>query len=183
MVSRLVSETVAEDAGTRYGRCRCSQGYISTRSQTFLVLILTAAGLGHYWLLKSQKYLSTIHREDASTSSATSSSRTSNGRPTNGFAFGLPFSYTQRDDDVAASRAASEAEARLHTPNYVEARALLVPATDLLSAAVNAADGQGTTTGDLLCLVSLLLFLRAHHSRTQTCSPVLTPSQRQQKLT
>ena len=61
--------------------------------------------------------------------------------------------YNQCDDDADAARAAVEAEARLSTPHYVEARATLVPAADMLTAAVRAADQEGLPSGDLLCLV------------------------------
>lgn len=116
------------------------------------------AGTGHHWLLKAQKHLSIIHREEASSSSGTSSGRTSDGRSTNGFAFGVPHAYTQQEDDAAAARATADAEARSHTPSYVEARALLVPATDLLSTAVDTASRQGTVSGALFCLVRFAPF-------------------------
>lgn len=111
-------------------------------------------GLGHYWLLKAQKQLAAIHREDGSTSSGTSSARTGDGRAMDGLGLGTSHSYSQCDDDAAAARAAVEAELRLHTPNYVEARALLVPATDLLKAAVGSAEERGVVSGDLLCLAA-----------------------------
>lgn len=112
-------------------------------------------GLGHHWLLKAQKHLAIIHREDGSSSSGTSNGRTGEGRSINSLSAGFLQTYTQQDDDIVAARAAVEAEARLQTAHYVEARGLLVPATDLLSAAVEAGDRQGRTMGDLLCLVRL----------------------------
>ena len=65
----------------------------------------------------------------------------------------MSLAYNQRDDDADAARAAAEAEARLSTPHYFEARATLEPATDMLAAAVRAADQEGLPSGDLLCLV------------------------------
>ncbi|KAF8477009.1 hypothetical protein BDZ91DRAFT_787615 [Kalaharituber pfeilii] len=48
------------------------------------------------------------------------------------------------DDDVA--------ERRRYTPNYVEARAALIPAVDFLARAVDAASRQNCLTGELLAL-------------------------------
>lgn len=66
----------------------------------------------------------------------------------------IPLAYSQSDDDVDAAQAANLAALRLQTPTYVEVRALLVPATDYLAQAVEAADKQGAVTGDLLVMVS-----------------------------
>lgn len=51
------------------------------------------------------------------------------------------------------------AENRRHTANYVEARAVLMPAVDFFGSAVQIAQDQNRLTGDLLALVSYLLFL------------------------
>ncbi|KAI9885197.1 MAG: hypothetical protein M1823_003000 [Watsoniomyces obsoletus] len=114
-----------------------------------------SAGLGHSWLLRAQKHLAFIHQEDGSVSSSSGSNgRASDGRSINGLTSFMSLAYTQRDEDVDDARAGAEAEARLATSHYVEARAMLVAATDLLAAATEAADGEGNTTGDLLCLTA-----------------------------
>lgn len=50
--------------------------------------------------------------------------------------------------------AAAEAEARLHTADYVEARGILLPATEYLSKAAESAEEQGIIDGPLLVRVS-----------------------------
>lgn len=49
------------------------------------------------------------------------------------------------------------AENRRHTANYVEARAVLMPAVDFFGRAVQNAQDQHRLTGELLALVSYLL--------------------------
>lgn len=51
--------------------------------------------------------------------------------------------------------AAAEAEARLHTADYVEARGILLPATEYFSKAVESAEEQGIIDGPLLARVSI----------------------------
>lgn len=102
------------------------------------------AGLGFHWLKKAQPHLAIVHVEDRSSSSAAS-----NGRPTT-----TELPYSQADDDADALRAANEAEDRVQTAHYVEARGLLVPATDFFARAVEVADEEDGVTGELLVLVS-----------------------------
>ena len=52
-----------------------------------------------------------------------------------------------------SARAFAEAEQRLHTADYVEARGILLPATEYLQRAVDAARSQGNVTGSLLSTV------------------------------
>lgn len=59
---------------------------------------------------------------------------------------GSPASMSDEDDAVA--------EKRRHTANYVEARAVLMPAVDFFGRSVQSAQVQGCLTGDLLALVS-----------------------------
>lgn len=59
------------------------------------------------------------------------------------------------DDARDFARAAADADARLHTADYVEARGILLPATEYFRQAVDAADTQSRLTGDLLSLVCL----------------------------
>jgi hypothetical protein len=63
--------------------------------------------------------------------------------------------YTSSDEARDAARAAEEADARLHTPDYVEARGILLPSTEYFTRAVNSAELTGQMTGDLLTQVSL----------------------------
>lgn len=50
------------------------------------------------------------------------------------------------------------AENRRHTANYVEARAVLMPAVDFFGRAVQIAQDQNRLTGELLAFVSYLYF-------------------------
>lgn len=54
----------------------------------------------------------------------------------------------------STSRSSVEAEERLREPDYVEARGLLLPATDYLQRAVYVATEQGVITGQLLSTIS-----------------------------
>ncbi|KAL2357713.1 hypothetical protein BJ546DRAFT_323740 [Cryomyces antarcticus] len=98
-------------------------------------------GIGQNWLSRAQVSLARIHRvEQSSSSSGGSSTRVtlSSG------------SMTGSEEERQASQAAIEAEARLHTADYVEARGILLPATEYLNKAVEAAQAQNMLTGDLL---------------------------------
>lgn len=66
------------------------------------------------------------------------------------------FVYTSSDDERDAAAAAAEADARLHTADYVEARGMLLPAAEYFGRAVRAAETQRLLNGDLLALVSAL---------------------------
>ncbi|KAG9188118.1 hypothetical protein G6011_02041 [Alternaria panax] len=85
--------------------------------------------IGRNWLLRAQKALSSIARTERNSFS----SDTSN--------FRLLSSTT---------RGLVEAEQRLHQVVYIEARGLLLPATDYLQRAVYVATEQGVVTGHLL---------------------------------
>jgi len=52
------------------------------------------------------------------------------------------------------TRASVKAEERLHEPDYVEARGLLLPATEYLQRGVYVATEQGVVTGYLLSTIS-----------------------------
>ena len=93
-------------------------------------------GLGNAWLLKSQKTLARIQREESSSSSDTNSSPESRIR------------IRRRDQDC-------QDLARISSPDYVEARGTLRPALDLFDRAIQVADVQESTSGGLLSLVSL----------------------------
>jgi hypothetical protein len=96
-------------------------------------------------LSRAQPALARIHREEGSSSSGRSSGRPGTG---NGAA------YTPSDEARDAARAAAEADTRLHTADYVEARGILLPSTEYFTKAIAAADRRGTVTGRLLALVS-----------------------------
>jgi hypothetical protein len=63
-------------------------------------------------------------------------------------------SYTSSEDAREAERAVIEADARAQTEDYVEARRMLIPAVDYFVRAVDAANGEGRLTGELLSEVS-----------------------------
>lgn len=84
-------------------------------------------GLGQMWLSRAQPALARIHA---------SQSRSSSG------ASGSP-----------RSESAAEAERRVGTADYVEARGLLQPATEYLERALAAASNQNAVSGDLLAKV------------------------------
>lgn len=104
------------------------------------------AGLGRAWLSRSQNVLSRIHHDEGSSSSGRSSSRPGTG---NGA------TYTSSDEARDAARAAAEADSRIHTSDYVEARGILLPSTEYFARAVTVAEGKEALSGDLLALVSL----------------------------
>ena len=120
-----------------------------------LKLADTISGLGQAWLARAQAPLVRIHREEGSPSSGSGSG--SAGRPgTSGSQ-----TYTASDDARDFARSAAEADARLHTADYVEARGILLPATEYFKKAVEAADSQSQLTGDLLSLVCVHIEIRA----------------------
>ena len=114
-------------------------------------MILTAlTGIGQNWLMKAQPALSRIHVHDGTSSSSSGG---------NGPAPTASNSGLEDEQSNGQSSGTSEAELRLHTSDYVEARGILLPATDFLSQAVTAAESQGCITGNLLAKVSFLASL------------------------
>ena len=103
------------------------------------------AGIGQNWLLKAQAPLARIHRQEVSSSS----SGASNSRS----ATFASIEMTTSEEEREATRQATEAEARLGLSDYVEARGILLPATEYLSRAVENAHQQSIISGDLLSLV------------------------------
>lgn len=111
------------------------------------------AGVGQNWLMKAQPALSRIHVYDG-----TSSSSSGGNGP-------VPVTANPNLDDEqlnGQSTGTTEAELRLHTSDYVEARGILLPATDFLCQAVTAAESQGCITGDLLANVSIQSLLEVY---------------------
>ncbi|KAF2234470.1 hypothetical protein EV356DRAFT_532782 [Viridothelium virens] len=103
-------------------------------------------GIGQNWLLKAQAPLARIHRQEVSSSSS--------GASTGRSATFASMEITRSQEERAATQQAAEAEARLGLPDYVEARAILVPATEYLSRAVENLAGQDTTSGELLSMTA-----------------------------
>jgi hypothetical protein len=95
--------------------------------------------IGRNWLLRAQKSLARIHRAERDSSSSGGSS-------------GRMFSGSEELQQM--SRAAIEIQDRLHSADYVEARGILLPATEYLKRAVDAAHAQGILTGEILATVS-----------------------------
>ncbi|MCJ1378228.1 hypothetical protein MMC17_001325 [Xylographa soralifera] len=94
---------------------------------------LTNQGLGHAWLLKSQKTLARIYREESSPSS--SSSTTS-----------VP--HRRMRSPALGNRDAS----RINSQDYVEARDTLRPSLESFDRALAVANAHGGASGDLLTL-------------------------------
>lgn len=59
----------------------------------------------------------------------------------------------------------------MHLPDYVEARAVLVPATEYLRQAITAATAQTELTGDLLVTVSRHQLLRDDRALAPNADP------------
>ena len=113
-------------------------------------VLIFYAGVGQNWLMKAQPALSRIHVYDGTSSSSSGG---------NGPAPSTTNSGLEDEQVNGQSTGTTEAELRLHTSDYVEARGILLPATDFLSQAVTAAESQGCITGDLLATVSVLILL------------------------
>jgi len=118
-----------------------------------LLAALTISGIGKWWLSKAQRSLARINAEESSSSSSSAgTTRRPNSDPTN----------TTRTEEVrrtSRTRRDQDAETRLHSEEYVEARGLLLPAIEYLTRAVEEGDRQGTTDGSLFVTVSLSLTL------------------------
>ena len=93
-------------------------------------------------MLKSQQALARISTSDGSLSSQGSSSSLRH----RGIRLHRPSQGSEEEDT-----------ARINSSPYIEARDLLRPSLDAFARAVGAADAQGSTTGELLQLVSTIL--------------------------
>ncbi|KAF2187838.1 hypothetical protein K469DRAFT_568615 [Zopfia rhizophila CBS 207.26] len=91
--------------------------------------------IGKNWLLRAQKSLAIIHNAERGSSSSGAGSE----RP-----------LSKSEEERQAARAAAKAEDQVHTADYVEARGILLPATEYLKRAVDVARAQGMLTGTLL---------------------------------
>ncbi|KAH7061644.1 hypothetical protein BKA63DRAFT_199694 [Paraphoma chrysanthemicola] len=93
--------------------------------------------IGRNWLLRAQKSLANICRAERGSSSGSAAS------------IPAPWHDTSSHEATTA-RAFAEAEQRLQTGDYVEARGILLPATEYLKRAVDTAFSQGSLTGTIL---------------------------------
>ena len=93
--------------------------------------------IGQNWLLRAQKSLAHISQAER----GSSSSEASIGE--------------QVEKRGASPQTFAEGEQRFHEADYVEARGILLPATEYLQRAVDAAKAQGTITGSLLSKVNI----------------------------
>lgn len=98
--------------------------------------------------MRSQPSLSRIQLEEGSSPSGKRNAHVRNG------------SNDCLDDGSDSSYAAMEANSRIHTADYVEARGTLIPATEYLTRAVNIAERQGVLQGQLLSLVGFPFFIQ-----------------------
>lgn len=99
-----------------------------------------AIGLGHVWLLKCQRVLAQIYRDDI-------------GLPGQGSP-GLGRSRAVRPLTHTIGCITEEDIQKINSPSCGEARSLLRPSLESLDRAIEAADLQGAMTGQLFELVS-----------------------------
>ena len=115
-------------------------------------------GIGQAWLSRAQPALARIQRsERSSTRSGSSSSRHT-----------LPNGTATPNARQVQQAAAADTERRVGSPDFVEARGLLQPATEYLDRAVAAASMQQAITGNLLAVVSTGLVCVGLHSMVLT---------------
>lgn len=95
--------------------------------------------MGKNWLQRSQVTLARIHYEEGNDTTGTSDSETL-------------FPGYNSDDSCSL---APPNDPRRQGPLYVEARGFLQPAVDFFTRAIRAAEGLGSTAGDLLTSVCL----------------------------
>lgn len=119
----------------------CSNGWLVVW-QNYPNNVAALQGIGQAWLARAQPLLATIHREEGGSSSSGSSSRS------------RPSMESNTDGDTNWRE---DAERRVGTSRYVEARGYLEPATDYLEQAVRAATSQQLLSGHLLATVSIFL--------------------------
>ncbi|KPI40810.1 uncharacterized protein AB675_10627 [Cyphellophora attinorum] len=128
----------------------CLRAYLQLMAQGHEDSAEVLAGIGRGWLLRVQATLARIHRYDGSSSSGTSSDRPSsmaNSTERVG-------SFTASEDAREFARQTIEANARAGGADYVEARGMLLPATEYLQRSVEAAERNGTLEGSLLSLAA-----------------------------
>ncbi|KAI9894024.1 MAG: hypothetical protein M1814_004794 [Vezdaea aestivalis] len=121
------------------------------------------AGMGNNWLFRAQPSIAAIERDEESTSSLKDADE-----PASGSASPVPSSVDGEEDEadettepeadgMAAKRASVFAQGRLCSRHYVEARGLLLPATEFYEKAVDVAsseDSDNGPSGGLLALAA-----------------------------
>jgi len=112
-------------------------------------------GIGKWWLHKAQPLLARISSEESSSSSSGASRGASRGtRPQSDPTASLRVEEVRRNNRVVDRDI--EAETRLHTQDYVEARGILLPAIEYLRRAVEQADTEEDgPSGHLLVTVGV----------------------------
>lgn len=139
----MVHESMVGPLADPSCKCRGLQGYVTSLPISCSTYI--RPGLGQAWLARSQSLLARIHRLEGSSSSGSS------GRPQS---LGERFPYTSSEETRDAERATTEADARTHSPDYVEARGMLIPAVDHYARALELAESQSSVDGDILAEVT-----------------------------
>jgi hypothetical protein len=102
------------------------------------------SGLGNNWLQRAQRTLARIHHEEGADSSSGGSSQA-----------GDIEDLVTLEDDAEWEIVPPHPDPRRQGPLYVEARGYLQPAVDFFTRAVQSADADDTTTGDLLAAVRI----------------------------
>ncbi|RMZ77013.1 hypothetical protein DV738_g4555, partial [Chaetothyriales sp. CBS 135597] len=138
----------------------CIRQYLHLLAQSQEERVEVLTGLGHAWLLRAQGTLARIGRNDSSSSGASST------RPSSSTG---PVSFTSSDDARETARATAEADALAGTPDYVEARGMLLPATEYFQRAIVAAERLNRLDGSLLSFaaeahISLGSVSPSHHN-------------------
>jgi hypothetical protein len=128
----------------------CLRAYLQLLAQGHEDSSEVLAGIGRGWLLRVQTTLARIHRYDGSSSSGTSSDRPSSVANSTERAG----SFTASEDAREFARQTIEANTRAGGPDYVEARGMLLPATEYLQRSVEAAERSGDLEGSLLSLAA-----------------------------
>jgi hypothetical protein len=103
-------------------------------------------------LQRAQATLARIHGEEGNDSSSQGSGQACN--------FPRPDDMFKRKSETNKETASNSADPRKQGPLYVEARGYLQPAVDFYVRAVRAADALGSTSGELLASVSIILCLQ-----------------------
>jgi hypothetical protein len=96
--------------------------------------------IGRNWLSRAQRALASIHRAERGSSSGSGASASA------------PQSQSEEEDKKA--RKLTDPEDRVHGADYVEARGILVPATEYFQRAVTATYASGNVDGTVLADVS-----------------------------
>lgn len=142
----------------------CLRSYLQLLAQGHENSPEILAGIGQGWLFRVQATLARIHRSEGSSSSGTSSDRRSSILDSTE----RVNSITSSEDTREAARQTIEANTRAGGPDYVEARGMLLPATEYLQRAVEAAQQQGRTEGHLLSLAAEAFISLGNVSYSQT---------------